>query len=45
MLGNMDGSDIQVDLSTPTRAGIFRPTETVDNEDILMLLMPLMVGV
>jgi DNA polymerase-3 subunit beta len=45
MLGNMDGNDIQLELSTPTRAGIFRPVEKADNEDVLMLLMPLMVGV
>ncbi len=45
MLGNMDGDEIQMDLSTPTRAGIVRPQEKVENEDLLMLLMPLMVGV
>lgn len=45
MLGNMYGDDIQLDLSTPTRAGIVRPTDKVENEDLLMLLMPLMVGV
>ena len=45
MVANMDGSDVQLELSTPTRAGIFRPVEKVDGEDELMLLMPLMVGV
>jgi DNA polymerase-3 subunit beta len=45
MINNMDGDDLQIDLSTPTRAGIFRPTEKTENEDALMLLMPLMVGV
>ncbi len=45
LINNMDGSEIQVELSTPTRAGIFRPMEKADNEDVLMLLMPLMVGV
>jgi DNA polymerase-3 subunit beta len=45
MIANMDGNDVQLDLSTPTRAGIFRPTEPVDGEEELMLLMPLMVGV
>lgn len=45
MINNMDGNDINIELSTPTRAGIFRPLETSDNEDVLMLLMPLMVGV
>lgn len=45
MVSNMDGEELQIDLSTPTRAGIFRPTEKAENEDVLMLLMPLMVGV
>lgn len=45
LVNNMDGTEIQVELSTPTRAGIFRPMEKSDNEDVLMLLMPLMVGV
>ncbi len=45
LINNLDGTEINVELSTPTRAGIFRPTESGDNEDVLMLLMPLMVGV
>lgn len=45
MVNNLDGAEVQVDLSTPTRAGIFRPTEVAENEDVLMLLMPLMVSV
>ena len=45
MINNMDGDEMQVELSTPTRAGIFRPMEKGDSEDVLMLLMPLMVGV
>lgn len=45
MMNNLDGEEVQLDLSTPTRAGIFRPVEKSENEDLLMLLMPLMVGV
>jgi len=45
LISNLDGSDVMLELSTPSRAGIFRPVDTVENEDILMLLMPLMVGV
>lgn len=45
MLNNLDGADLNLELSTPTRAGIFRPVEKGENEDVLMLLMPLMVGV
>ena len=45
MINNMEGAEINVELSTPTRAGIFRPLEQEEDEDVLMLLMPLMVGV
>lgn len=45
MVNNIDGNEVVVELSTPTRAGIFRSIDKVENEDVLMLLMPLMVGV
>ncbi len=45
MLGNMDGDEVKLELSLPSRAGIYRPVEKTENEDLLMLLMPLMVGV
>ncbi len=45
MLNNMEGDEVLLELSMPSRAGIFRPAETVDNEDLLMLLMPLLAGV
>ncbi len=45
MLGNLEGDEIRLELSMPSRAGIYRPVEKSENEDLLMLLMPLMVGV
>jgi DNA polymerase-3 subunit beta len=45
LVSNLDGDEVQLELSTPTRAGIFRPVEKTDDEDLLMLLMPLMVGI
>jgi DNA polymerase-3 subunit beta len=45
MLNNIEGEEIKLELSMPSRAGIFRPVEKSENEDLLMLLMPLMVGV
>ncbi len=45
LVNNIEGAEINVELSTPTRAGIFRPIEKTENEEVLMLLMPLMVGV
>jgi DNA polymerase-3 subunit beta len=31
-----------MELSTPTKAGLIKPVEQDDNEDLLMLAMPLM---
>jgi len=45
MINNMDGDELEVNLSTPNRAGIFRQVEKTEQEDVLMLLMPLMVGI
>lgn len=45
LISNIDGEEVQLELSTPTRAGIFRPMDKNENEDVLMLLMPLMVGI
>lgn len=44
MLANMDGEEVALELSIPSRAGIFRPVEKIENEDLLMLLMPLIVN-
>jgi DNA polymerase-3 subunit beta len=40
----LDGEEVLFELSTPTRAGLVKPVERKDNEDLLMLLMPLMIG-
>jgi DNA polymerase-3 subunit beta len=44
MLASLDSSDINIELSTPNRAGIIRPTEKDANEDLLMLVMPVMLN-
>jgi DNA polymerase III subunit beta len=36
--------EINIELSTPSRAGILKPSDVVDGEDILMLIMPLMLN-
>lgn len=43
MLGVLEGDEIQFEMSTPSRAGILRPLEQVEGEDILMLVMPVMI--
>jgi DNA polymerase-3 subunit beta len=44
MLGVLDANDIEIELSTPTRAGVLRPTEKNESEDLLMLVMPVMIN-
>jgi DNA polymerase-3 subunit beta len=44
MLSVLESDEVQVRLSTPTRAGILLPGEPVEGEDILMLVMPVMLG-
>jgi DNA polymerase III subunit beta len=44
MLNAADSDEVRLELSTPTKAGIIKPTEADDNEDLLMLVMPLMLN-
>ena len=44
MLNAADSADVNVELSTPTRAGLIKPTDQDENEELLMLVMPLMLN-
>lgn len=44
MMSVLEGDEIRLELSTPTRAGIIRQTEEADGQDILMLVMPVMLS-
>ena len=44
MLNAVDTTELVIELSTPTRAGIIKPTEQAENEELLMLVMPLMLN-
>jgi DNA polymerase-3 subunit beta len=44
MLGVMEGEEIRLELSTPTRAGILVPEDSPEGEEILMLVMPVMLS-
>ncbi|BFG71150.1 DNA polymerase III subunit beta [Sediminibacterium sp. KACHI17] len=44
MLSAADTEDVKMELSTPTKAGLIKPTEQADGEDLLMLVMPLMLN-
>src|SRR5215210_535111 len=44
MLNAADSDEVRLELSTPTKAGIIKPTEQDENEELLMLVMPLMLN-
>jgi DNA polymerase III subunit beta len=44
MLNAAETDEVNVELSTPTKAGIIKPTSVDDNEELLMLVMPLMLN-
>src|SRR5438552_12638758 len=44
MLNAADSDEVKIELSTPTKAGILKPTEQENGEDLLMLVMPLMLN-
>lgn len=44
ILGNIDSSDVVLELSDASRAGLILPMENEPNEDILMLLMPMLLN-
>ena len=44
MLNAADTDEVVIELSTPTKAGIIKPTEVEENEEMLMLVMPLMLN-
>nr|WP_321452329.1 DNA polymerase III subunit beta [uncultured Carboxylicivirga sp.] len=45
ILDNLNSSDVILELSDPSRAGILLPFENGEDEDELMLLMPMMINV
>ncbi|MBN2520389.1 MAG: DNA polymerase III subunit beta [Bacteroidales bacterium] len=45
ILSNLSSPDINLELSDPSRAGLLLPAEKeADDEDVLMLLMPMMIN-
>jgi DNA polymerase-3 subunit beta len=44
MLNAADSPEVRLELSTPTKAGIIKPTELDADEELLMLVMPLMLN-
>lgn len=44
MLSNLSGEEVTIEMSTPNRAGLLVPTIKDADEDILMLVMPVMLN-
>ncbi len=44
ILNNIPATDVKIELSDPSRAGIILPAENEENEDMLTLLMPMMLN-
>ncbi len=44
MLNNLDEDEIKLCMSLPNRAGIIKPTKENTNEEITMLVMPVMIN-
>ena len=44
ILSNINGQDVVLEVSDPSRAGVIVPSEQTENEELLMLLMPMMLN-
>ena len=44
ILNNLQGDEVQIELADPSRAGIIVPAHQPENEDVLMLIMPMLLN-
>lgn len=44
ILNNLSSDDVVIELADPSRAGVIRPSEQPANEDVLMLIMPMLLN-
>lgn len=44
MLSATESNEVNIELSTPTKAGLIKPVDKEDSEELLMLVMPLMLN-
>ena len=44
MVNNLDSTELTLKLSEPNRAGLLIPEDADENEDVLMLVMPVMLN-
>lgn len=44
VLSNVEGEEVEFKFSSPNRAGVVKPVEQKENEEVLMLVMPVMLN-
>ena len=44
ILNNISADEVIIELADPSRAGVIIPVDQEENEDLLMLLMPMMLN-
>lgn len=44
ILSNLSSDEVVIELADPSRAGVIRPAEQPENEDVLMLIMPMLLN-
>ena len=44
ILNNLDGDEIIIELADPSRAGVIVPAQQPENEEVLMLIMPMLLN-
>ena len=44
ILNNIPSDEVLIELADPSRAGVITPIEQEEDEDLLMLLMPMMLN-
>ena len=43
-MNNIESDDVIIQLADPSRAGVIVPDKQPENEDILMLIMPMLLS-
>lgn len=44
ILNNLSSEEVVIELGDPSRAGVIRPAEQSEGEDVLMLIMPMLIN-
>ena len=44
ILNNIDCEEVVIELADPSRAGVVTPAQQPENEEVLMLIMPMLLN-